>query len=113
MKYGAYPLPCETFSSGEVEDYMLNFSMDEAIFAGTDEIPSMISVYPNPTRDFINIITGSDQSEAFIYDMNGALLKHCEIKSQDMIDLQNLPKGIYCIRILSNGTVYTRKIIRQ
>jgi hypothetical protein len=113
MKYGSYPLPCETFSFGEAEDYTVNFSLD-ALAEETAETHSAISVYPNPTSNFLTVETGDEQSEAFIYSMNGTLLKHLVIMDKEIIDLQKFPIGIYLIRILSNGYVYyEERIIKQ
>jgi PKD repeat protein len=112
MKYGTYPLPCETFALGETEDYMLNFAMD-AMPGDTDHTLTGLSIYPNPTSDYITVFTGSEQSEAFIYELKGTLLKHCVVNNQERIDLQDLPSGIYLMKVLINGSIYYGKIVKH
>jgi PKD repeat protein len=112
MKYGASPLPCETFGSGEVEDFMLNFSTD-AMPGFTDHILTGLAIYPNPTSDFITVFTGNEQSELFIYELKGTLLVNRKVNIQDVIDLRNFASGIYLVKVLMNENVYYGKILKQ
>jgi len=113
MKYGSYTSsPCELFTNGEVEDYMVDFSADAMPMV--EELKKQtILLYPNPTKDFLNINTGIESSELFIYGMNGQILKHSILTNQDVIDVQNLAKGAYFIRIVGNGLNHTEKFIKQ
>jgi len=112
MKYGSAPLPCETFGFGEVEDYTANFSLD-AMPENIAETSSGFKIYPNPTTDFVIVETGFDQSEAFIYSLNGTLLKHLFIMNHDQIDLQEFSRGVYYMKILNNGEIFVQKIVKQ
>jgi len=112
MKYGSYPSPCETFTLGETEDYILNFSLD-VMPATTDNNHKGIKIYPNPTRDFITLVTGRENSEVYIYELNGRLVKSLIINNQEVIDLQDFSNGIYVIKVLINGSIYFGKIVKQ
>jgi pectate lyase len=69
-------------------------------------------LYPNPVTNYLNIISNSTIDKVLIYNLNGKLVKDIEgdIKS---IDMNNLTKGNYLIQIISNGTIVTKKIIKN
>jgi PKD repeat protein len=113
MKYGAYPSPCEKFNYGETEDYMLNFSLDAMPALMNMSSHKGLTIYPNPTTDFVTVVTGSENSEAYIYELNGRLLRNLIINNQEVIDLQDLPKGIYVMKVLINSSTYYGKIVKQ
>ncbi len=82
--------------------------------------PSAISIYPNPSNGKINLaIAGSGLSKNYnlnvynIFGQNVYSKTNTEIVSVSEIDLSNLAKGVYFIR-LSDGTgIYTRKVLIQ
>jgi hypothetical protein len=70
-----------------------------------------IQIYPNPARDFITVKAGNTPiSRVSIYNMNGAIVI---IKNNgfENIDLSNLGKGIYFIKVESNEDLVIQKII--
>lgn len=81
---------------------------------------SNVTVYPNPTRDFINIRYNSDENVndivISIYSVDGKLV-YSKLKSvmntsfTDQIDVGNLKSGYYFIRLTSGNKVITNKII--
>lgn len=82
---------------------------------------SEISIYPNPTSDFVNVSIRSEKSfkrvSIAIIDMFGREVKHKEqdLKSMNMYNLQfnvrDLPKGIYKLNISANNETIGKKII--
>ncbi len=60
-----------------------------------------IKVYPNPTKDFIQISAESnDLLRCSIFDGNGQLVMQKLIQGeQEQMDLQSLPRGIYLLRL--------------
>jgi hypothetical protein len=63
------------------------------------------NVYPNPTKDFINILLQTSQTESMvisIVDMNGKVFNQQKIVdkiTEKQIDVANYPSGIYLLRI--------------
>jgi hypothetical protein len=69
-----------------------------------------VYVYPNPTRDHLNIRTKDNtslpQGTLLIFNMQGALQKEVAIpayQNQMQVNLSHLPAGIYLGRIVSTG----------
>ena len=73
-----------------------------------------ISVYPNPTTDYLNIkISGSASFNVNIYDLNGKLLK--SEKNNTSIQIQDLTNGLYIVEILDleSDNKIIKKIIKE
>ena len=84
-------------------DIWENNRFNESGFAG-------IVVYPNPTKDILNISTTLDITVS-LYNMTGKLLRSNVTDKQ--INLRNLPQGIYFLQINYEGKIYNKKIIKE
>ncbi len=66
------------------------------------DIDNVLSVYPNPSSDYLNIIGVSNASFIKIYNINGELVSNNigKIHSANslILDISKLPNGIYFIR---------------
>ncbi len=73
-----------------------------------------ISIYPNPTSNFLNIKieTNFNFSDLLISDMNGRTVLHKTLyNTNNSIDINNLEKGIYLLKLNIDGKFNTYKII--
>ena len=75
---------------------------------------SEISVYPNPTSDFINISIPENNEVKKIELINMLSSTIIEVKNyQKKIDISNYSKGMYFLKIeLENGSLITKKIMK-
>ena len=62
---------------------------------------SNIKIYPNPTNNFINIegLTKNENNTIQIFDVQGKLVNTKNITEKGTIDLSELNKGVYVIKI--------------
>ncbi len=81
-----------------------------------------LSIYPIPFKSKIRIngdIELSENVQVIISDISGCVIKNDSIAIDDNADfieldnLENLPSGIYIIRLISNGKSYTRKLAKE
>jgi hypothetical protein len=96
-----------------IPDFSLTLSngVGTASFSEKDLI-----LYPNPTRDFINIVfpLNSDFAIIRIYDILGkAVLERLIMKEYPSVSLKNLQSGIYIYELDCNGTKKAGKVIKQ
>lgn len=74
---------------------------------------SNVSIYPNPTTDYVNIKNVSEKATYKIYSVFGNIVSKGEINNHK-VDVQSLDKGIYIISILdSNKEVLNTKFIKH
>jgi photosystem II stability/assembly factor-like uncharacterized protein len=83
---------------------------------GTTGLPkienSRISVSPNPASTNLTILGLNPNSIVTIYNLNGKMLITREMSS-NQIDISNLPKGIYTLRVTDKNGIVTQKVIKQ
>jgi len=73
---------------------------------------NMIAVYPNPTKDLLNIAVGDLQDVKYtLYDFTGKLL--VQGQGGGILDLSTYSSGVYFLNIDYNGNTYNRKIVKE
>ena len=78
----------------------------------SDQDIMSISIYPNPTSDFISIKGIENINSIKVYSILGALEK--EVFNTNQIDISELSSGIHLIKVDNGtGTAFTEKIIKQ
>lgn len=90
----------------------------DSVFTSVSEnnINNDISVYPNPSCDYMNIFSENSLSEIEIFDNAGRLICSKNVKSSHVkIDLRNFSNGLYLLRIKSIRNYFNKKfmIIKQ
>ena len=82
----------------------------QTMLAVSDSQKTQVSIYPNPTSDFIKIQNVKVLQNVRIFDMSGKIVK--ETSSSD-IDVRNLSAGQYILNIYSGNEVISRKFIKK
>ena len=77
-----------------------------------------LTVYPNPTANFLTLNVGNAELSTLnfqLYDISGKLIENRKIiSSSETIAMENLPNGIYFLKITNNNNeVKTFKIIKN
>jgi hypothetical protein len=73
----------------------------------------IIMLYPNPTNDFINIkLNGRNNFSVHIINLNGITV-YKNNHSNNRINIENLPAGIYFCRVISPPGEKVMKFIKQ
>ena len=73
-------------------------------------------MYPNPVSDVLNIQlpTGTEKAEVSIFDYTGRLVSSKTISSNDTgMDVQQISKGIYMIRVATNTKIGVQRFIKK
>ena len=71
-----------------------------------------VEVYPNPVKDFVNIIVNNNElSRISIIDISGKILKTEKFNSIIKIETKDFEKGIYIFRIETDDEVVTGKLL--
>ena len=73
-----------------------------------------ITVFPNPTQDFLSIQTSSNSEidKVIITDLSGKLTLEQNPKD-NQINVQNLAKGMYVIQVFSGDKKYQAKFLKE
>ncbi|MEC5394583.1 T9SS type A sorting domain-containing protein [Bergeyella sp. RCAD1439] len=74
-----------------------------------------VTVYPNPVKDLIHIngVEGSN-AKAELYDLSGKKLLEAGLKeANNEVNVSSLPKGNYLLKVASDKTNFSQKIIKN
>jgi hypothetical protein len=94
-------------SKGNTIDFVTGTSNTEKV--------SNISVYPNPTVDFVHLLIDNQEKskEYKIIDTHGKIIKQGINQPKSPIDLRILDGGIYFIEVISESKTLLGKIVKS
>lgn len=108
--------PCGDATYGEVEDYNITLVASTADLTEQDLL-NAVSVFPNPVNEAVSADLTNFTSEAVtveLIDMTGKVLAS-QVNVQGTIaqfPMQQLAKGLYQVRISTNGTAITKRVVK-
>ncbi|HEU4718074.1 MAG TPA: T9SS type A sorting domain-containing protein [Bacteroidia bacterium] len=102
---------------GALPGYIYQSASDAIITTGIAENDPQekISVYPNPSGGIFTLHNSfAGTYETAVFNSLGAEVYHSVTDENDLhIDLSGQPAGIYFVRTVANGNVYSVKIVKQ
>lgn len=96
----------------------VNLGTKEETFVDGLDQPSLLLVYPNPTKDVVSIQIGniSGKGNLAIYNVVGELIHQQEVRSGQLVkdfSLEKYPRGVYIVRLTSSGETNTCKFVLE
>ncbi|SDI08583.1 T9SS type A sorting domain-containing protein [Chryseobacterium jejuense] len=85
---------------------------------GTSEISNekkkknTINIYPNPVKDILYIKSSNEVTKAEIYDTVGRVINSMGVK-ENTVNVSDLPKGNYLIKLFLKDKVSVQKFIKD
>lgn len=92
----------------------ISFKMTATGSSGLDEAEQIENIiYPNPATDKLMIVNSySENATIAIYNLQGKQ-EMSQKTGNEPVDISNLSKGIYIVRIIESGNIITNKFIKQ
>lgn len=72
-----------------------------------------INLYPNPTRNYLNLSGNLADFGYAIFDLTGKKLIENRKNESNSIDVQSLSKGVYFIKVTTNEREFIEKFIKE
>lgn len=97
------------------ETFYDNLSLTAAATASVNDVlASKVVVYPNPAQDFINIKTNNVKLTGVeLYNVLGAKVLSQKTLTNNQLNVSNLAKGVYMLKVNAEGASTTKKIVIQ
>lgn len=83
----------------------------KVVLAEETKAETLVTVYPNPTTDLINI-ESSQPFQLSLINSNGAVIKQMYLEDKQTFDLKNLPTGLYLLRFENKKRIFSKKIVK-
>ena len=102
-------------------DYTIRFNDQTLVYSISKEstgvqtpVADQSYVYPNPTKDLINVHLASNEGEIEIFSINGQCVMQQRLNgSVSTLDIAQLNKGTYLVRISEEGQMTVCKLLKD
>ena len=96
------------YNPGQIESEYLQTVFDEGLLLSSNSIAEeKVILFPNPTKGLLNI-GNLNFEKIIIYDISGKVIKKFDATTQ--IDLSDMSKGLYIIKLFSERKTLVDKI---
>lgn len=97
-------------SNGKVVEKTL--TVISSSLAATSDVKKLeLSIYPNPTTEFLNVKTLDKVLEVSVFDVTGKVINTKLIDGK--INVSQIQKGIYILKVVTEKAVYQEKFIKK
>ncbi|MFN8356402.1 MAG: T9SS type A sorting domain-containing protein [Spirosomataceae bacterium] len=87
-------------------------TLSKTVVVIPDGVKNEVVVYPNPSTEVIQISTKSPIQQLNLLNVTGELI-WTKSAQWSTIDVQQLPKGIYLLQVVTEDGIRTKKIVKQ
>lgn len=112
-----------SFAGQDVKLVFRHYNCTDILYIGFDDVmiedktlavadinKNQLSIYPNPTSDYVKVSGVKKIDNVRIFDMTGKIVKETTASE---IDVKNLSVGQYIINVYSDNEVISRKFIKK
>lgn len=94
------------------EGWIVN--LDDLILGTTTLETTIVSYYPNPVKDVLNLNTKEAINSVAVYNVTGQKVANVSISENNtQVDFSNLASGVYFVEVKSNGSVENLKVVKE
>ncbi|UKN00971.1 T9SS type A sorting domain-containing protein [Paracrocinitomix mangrovi] len=95
------------------DDILMDLEYTQNPFATVSDLKTEdLKLYPNPTKDVLNIQAANKFTNARIYNTSGQLVKNMTLQGT-AIDVQDLKSGIYIIELVNGDEVSRSRFVKE
>ena len=77
------------------------------------DVIDLVTLYPNPTSDFVRISAGESIDFVRVFDVTGRVVKESSPNKSDFsLNVSNLSKGVYLVKLNAGNKETTTKFIK-
>jgi hypothetical protein len=107
------PETCSDLKTTEYTSSKSNIGSSVDVVGISSLSPTKAFIYPNPAFDklYIKNVTSSNAT-IMIFDMKGIIILNDKLISEQ-IDISNLSKGIYTVKLIDSGNILINKFVKE
>ena len=78
-----------------------------------DIAAAVLNVYPNPASEYLKVSSNANIDELSVFSIDGKMIYSQNVgEKETTIDMSEFDNGIYVVRMISNGDVIVRRIVK-
>ena len=102
---------CTGIVNGQIEDYSIVLTDDlNTTLSTIESTKDNIEIYPNPVTDYLHIEVDEKINSVKLLDFLGKEILKVQ---SNRIDLSNISKGMYIVKVKTLSNTYTKEIIKK
>lgn len=110
--WGVYPfLPSGNILVSDMQTGLWIFQLDPILSTKDDDFDIPVNLWPNPADDVLNVQTSAQVESFSVVDLGGKVILSGKTKSQAQLDISDLAKGIYVLKLNSDRGILNKKFI--
>lgn len=86
---------------------------EDVLASNEVDLKKSVALYPTRTKAFVTIVSPVKIDAASVYDMSGKSVLQISPKNNQMVDLSQLPAGVYIFNIKTEKGTVTKKVIKE
>ncbi|MBQ8760528.1 MAG: T9SS type A sorting domain-containing protein [Bacteroidales bacterium] len=106
-----------TYSVTAVYEEGASMPVSVTVIVGDDNVMEneslMFVVYPNPANDVININSNASEYEYQLINALGQVVVSGQSSGKHQLDITNINKGVYFLKVIANGETSINKVLVQ
>lgn len=75
-----------------------------------ENVADNVNIYPNPVKDVLTV-EASEYQNVEVFDLAGRCVISREISGVANIDMSQMPKGVYIVKMNDENGIATRKVV--
>ena len=108
---------CGSYSYGETEDYTVNITGGLRTSESAKAELADYKLFPNPTSDVLNLVLPAEHKAADVqvevFDARGASMKQVRYDGSGLLEVRQLPAGVYTLRLKDGNTVVHQRFVKN
>ncbi|GEM_PF-3370986 len=110
------PNDCFSISGGrtsQVSSSRSNIARSHQVL-GIEDFKDGLNVFPNPSNEFINVKLQNGQLQEYeLLSAIGRIVKSGKLNNSGRIDLKDVSKGVYLLKVFSTKGIISEKIVKE
>lgn len=107
------PLPGSSYYRLRQRDFDGSIEYSKVLSVNSDKNPTPFTVFPNPTKNQVTILTGNAQGTLLLSDLTGKVIRLIQVDEERLsLDLTDIPEGIYFLSLRNQyGWLHQEKLV--
>lgn len=102
----------DDYGTGFYVDNIVTADMSNLAVTDVEAKTTELSIYPNPSSDFVNVKTKEKVNSIEVFDLSGKLILK-DVSGNNQLNIKSLEIGSYLVKVNTDKNSFTKKFIKK